>query len=100
MGTASVTPKRHTPGRLAQPHYTHQTDNLLFVLENDPFTHRIHNFGEKLGRMTSWEADLLGQIIRQKVQKVFVPLLVQQWLVDEFCISVAFAALGDGEVEV
>jgi hypothetical protein len=50
--------------------------------------------------VTTREANLLSQVIRQQVQQIPIPLLIQQRLVDELGIRVALAALGDGEVEM
>ena len=50
--------------------------------------------------MAPREANLLGQIVRQEIQQILVSLLVQQRLVDEFCVGVGLAGVGDGEVEV
>lgn len=50
--------------------------------------------------MSTRETNLLSKIVRQQIKQIFIPLLIQQRLVDELCIRVALAALGDSEVEV
>lgn len=46
------------------------------------------------------ETNLLCQIIRQQIQQVPIPLLVQEGLINKFRVGVALACIGDGEVEV
>lgn len=50
--------------------------------------------------MSTGKANLLGEIIRQQIQQLPIPLLVQQRLVDKLRVCVTLAALGNGEVKV
>ena len=50
--------------------------------------------------MSTREANLLGEIIRQQIQQLPIPLLVQQRLIDELRIRIALAALGNSKMEV
>lgn len=94
-----LAPKR--PNATQKALETHSlTTHSLLLFEDNPLTHRIYHLTEELGRMSTGEANLLGEIIRQQIQQLPIPLLVQQRLVDKLRVCVTLAALGNGEVKV
>lgn len=44
--------------------------------------------------------NILGQILRQKIQKLGVPLLVKQWRIDELSILIRVLVVENSELEV
>lgn len=96
-----LAPKRPNATQEALETHTHSlTTPSLLLFEDNPLTHRIHHLTEELSRMSTGKADLLGEIIRQQIQQLPIPLLVQQRLVDKLGICVALAALGNRKMEM
>lgn len=100
--TYAASPNNPAQTRIPSRPLTHPQDKtpLLLILQHNPLTHTIHNLPKKLGRMAPGKTNLLCEIIGQKIQQLAIPLLIQQRLVEELGIGIAFAALGDREVEV
>ena len=87
--------------------YLHSSSILL---DNNLLRHTIHHPRIKLDRMIPGKTNLLGQVIRQQIHQIPIPVRVQQRLVRELGLLVRqtrgslrvgdAGVVGDGEVEV
>jgi hypothetical protein len=73
---------------------------LLLIFEYDLLGHGIYNLAVELCCLATWEADFLGEIVWQQVQKISISLLIQQRLVNELCVFVGIGPFCDRQVEM
>jgi len=60
----------------------------ISVLDYDLLGHTLADLLVELDRLSSWKADLLGEIVWQKLNEVLIATLVKEWFVGEFGILV------------
>lgn len=83
-----ITIPHSLPSLLHRPLLLHRLDTLLGIHNLHPLRHTINHTTVKLGGIITREANLLGQVIRQDIQKPAITVLIKMRRVGELCVLV------------